>query len=471
VKFHKTGSLIPEPEPLRISQKQLIMPYSLQLFRIYTTQTEAEPADIKNRFYRKPMRLKIFYGWWIVGACFFIAFYVSSVIFYGFTVFFEPLVREFGWSYTQVSFASSLRGLEMGILSPLIGALVDRLGSRKLLLAGSITVGIGLLLMSTTRSLFMFYAAMVLIAFGAGGCTSVVTMTAVARWFRKDIGKALGIMSAGFGASGLMLPLIVWLVDVCGWRAALIALGLGMWIIGIPLALIVRDSPEQYGCLPDGVSPVGPSPPPDAQERPAIKMWDALRERTLLYLNLSEGLRFMVLASVVIHIMPHLSTMGIPRSTAGMIAAAIPLISIVGRFGFGWLGDLFDKRYIMSLAFSLMAVGILALTFVDTKAGLILFLLSFPAGFGGISVLRGTILREYYDARTFGTRMGLMMGFAAVGGIIGPTLTGWTFDMYGNYQLVWLTFSAVLLLSVVLILKIRHQSAPLPPPGHPTRLA
>jgi len=67
------------------------------------------------------MRPKIFYGWWIVGACFFIAFYVSSVIFFGFTVFFEPLVQEFGWSYTQVSFASSLRGLEMGILSPVVG--------------------------------------------------------------------------------------------------------------------------------------------------------------------------------------------------------------------------------------------------------------------------------------------------------------------------------------------------------------
>lgn len=129
------------------------------------------------------MRLKIFYGWWIVGACFLIAFYVSSVIFYGFTVFFEPLVREFGWSYTQVSFSSSLRGQEMGILSPLIGFFADRVGSRKLLLAGTVTVGIGLILLSYTQSLLMFYGAMGFIAFGAGGWASVVTMTAVARWF------------------------------------------------------------------------------------------------------------------------------------------------------------------------------------------------------------------------------------------------------------------------------------------------
>lgn len=74
----------------------------------------------------------LFYGGWIVFAGFCISFYVGSIIFYGFTAFFEPLVKEFGWSYTQVSFASSLRGIEMSVLAPLIGFLVDRLGSRRM---------------------------------------------------------------------------------------------------------------------------------------------------------------------------------------------------------------------------------------------------------------------------------------------------------------------------------------------------
>ena len=252
-----------------------------------------------------------------------------------------------------------------------------------------------------------------------------------------------------------MLPLIVWCVDAYGWRTALVILGVGMWIVGIPLTLVVRDSPEPYGYLPDGVSSDDTSLPPTPRERSRVRIWDALREKTLMYLNLAEGLRFMVLASVVIHIMPHLSTLGIPRPTAGVIAAAIPLVSIAGRFAFGWLGDLFDKRYVMSLAFSFMAVGVVSLNFIDALLGLTLFFLLFPAGFGGLSVLRGTVLREYYDAHTFGTRMGIMMGFAAVGGIIGPTLTGWAFDMFGNYRLVWFCFSAFLLLPVVLVLNIR----------------
>ena len=176
----------------------------------------------------------IFYGWWIVLACFFIAFYVAGIIFYGFTAFIDPLVAEFGWSYAQISFAASLRGLEMGIMAPLVGFLVDRFGSRRLLTSGIIILGFGIILLGYTRSLFMFYCSFVLMAFGAGGCTSVVTLTAIANWFDKNVGKAMGVMVSGFGASGLLIPAIVWLIGVYGWRTAVIMLGIGAWILLLP---------------------------------------------------------------------------------------------------------------------------------------------------------------------------------------------------------------------------------------------
>lgn len=156
----------------------------------------------------------IYYGWWIVFACFCIGFYMSGITFYGITALFEPFQKEFGWSYTQISLAASLRGMEMGIFAPLIGFLVDRWGSRKLLLIGITTVGLGVVMLSFTRSLMMFYGAFLLIGFGAGGCTSVVTMSAVAHWFDKNVGKALGVMASGFGAGGLMVPVIVWLIEI-----------------------------------------------------------------------------------------------------------------------------------------------------------------------------------------------------------------------------------------------------------------
>jgi MFS family permease len=402
------------------------------------------------------MRLKIFYGWLIVLACFSIGFLVSGFVFYGFTAFFEPLVREFGWSHTQVSFASSLRGLEMGILAPLIGFLADRFGSRRLMLSGMIILGVGLILLSYTQSLSMFYGAMILIAFGAGGCTSVVTMTAVSQWFRKNIGKALAVMTSGFGASGLLLPVIVGLIDAYGWRTAVVVLGLAIWVIGIPLALVIRDSPEKYGEMPDGIPPPPGADCPDSSEDTPKKSYRAiLKDKPFLYLNLAEAIRFMALTSVVVHIMPHLSTIGVSRSRAGFIAASIPLLSVIGRFVFGWLGDIFDKRRVTMLAFLLMAIGMLALAFIHWPGMLLLFLLLFSFGFGGITVLRGTIIREYYDKRVFGSMMGIMMGFAASGGIIGPTFTGWVFDISRDYHFVWMGFGAMLFIAILLIVNFR----------------
>ena len=69
---------------------------------------------------------KIFYGWYIVGASFLIFIYMGGVVFYGFTAIFEPIANEFHWSYAQISLAASLRGLEIGLLAPLTGILVDR---------------------------------------------------------------------------------------------------------------------------------------------------------------------------------------------------------------------------------------------------------------------------------------------------------------------------------------------------------
>ena len=157
---------------------------------------------------------KIFYGWWIVLSCFFLTLYVSGVAFYSFTAFFKPIREELGWSYTHISLAASLRGLETGIFSPFVGFFVDKFGSRKAILFGTIIAGGGFILLSFTKSLPMFYGSFLLIAFGAGGCTSLITMTVIVNWFHKNVGKALGIMASGFGASGLIVPIIIQLIEI-----------------------------------------------------------------------------------------------------------------------------------------------------------------------------------------------------------------------------------------------------------------
>ena len=100
---------------------------------------------------------KIFYGWWVVGACSSAMLFTAGSIHYGFTAIFEPIATEFGWSYAQVSMASSLRGIEIGLLSPVAGLLVDRWGPRKLIIGGAVITGTGLILLSRITSLGMFY--------------------------------------------------------------------------------------------------------------------------------------------------------------------------------------------------------------------------------------------------------------------------------------------------------------------------
>ena len=398
----------------------------------------------------------VFYGWWIVAASFFIALYVAGVIFYGFTAFFEPIVEEFGWSYTEVSIGASLRGLEMGVLAPLIGFLVDRFGSRKLVLSGVITVGLGLILISQTQSLITLYAGFLLLSLGAGGCTSVVLYTAVANWFKRHIGRALGIAACGFGSGGLMVPLIPLLIDTYDWRTTLIILAVGIWVIGIPLALVIRDKPEQYGYLPDGgIMPIS-TPDHTVDPEPAETSFSALiKGRTLWFISLAELIRWIILTAVVIHIMPYLSSIGVPRASAALVAAAVPLISLIGRFGFGWLADIFDKRYLMAITYLLTGIGMIALSFAFTTAVIFIFVISFAMALGGGVTLRGAMLSDYFGRSSFGKALGITMGASAVGGIIGPTLAGLTFDITGSYKLIWLVYCGLTAISTALILLLR----------------
>ncbi|MGD8881797.1 MAG: MFS transporter [Desulfobacterales bacterium] len=402
------------------------------------------------------MMKRVFYGWWITLACSLIGLYVAGTIFFGFTAFFEPIAAEFAWSYTQISFAVSLRGLEMGIFAPLVGFLADYFGPRKVLFGGAIATGAGLILLGQTQSLAMFYGAFVLLAFGAGGCTSVVTMTAVANWFRKKAGIALGVVGSGIGAGGLMVLPIVRLIDLYQWRTTLMILGLGMWAIGIPLSLVIRKRPEHYGYLPDGEVAGTSGQSHKIQDKGVeIGIKQALKMRTFVYLNLVEALRMMTIIAVFTHIMPYLSSVGMPRTTAGTVAAAIPLIGIIGRFGFGWIGDIYDKKYVLAVTMGLIILGMLALSYVHMRWMIIPFLILYSFGHGGSMVIRAAIVREYFGRDSFGKMLGIIMGSASIGGIIGPTLAGWSYDTWGSYRPSWHAFWGLLVIGIILILKLK----------------
>jgi MFS family permease len=222
--------------------------------------------------------------------------------------------------------------------------------------------------------------------------------------------------------------------------------------LGIPLALFIRDKPEQYGYFPDGESL---PPVKNKGEGSEIGFKEGFKQRAFLYLNIVELIRHIIISAVVLHVMPSLSSMGVSRSTAGMVAASLPLVSIVGRVGFGWFGDVFDKRHMMAVALGLIGTGLLAFCYVQQGWLLLIFILPFSSGWGGSMVLTRSMLREYFGRDSFGKMLGIIMGLGSIGGIIGPTLAGWVFDTLGSYLVTWLIFCGLSALSIGLILRIK----------------
>jgi len=403
----------------------------------------------------------IFYGWWMVAASFIIAMYVGGVVFFGFTAIFEPIADELGWSYTQISFASSFRGLNMGIFAPFIGIFVDRLGPRKIIAAGAFFIAAGLFMLSHTYSLAMFYGAFVFIAVGMSCCTQTVLMTAISNWFESRVGFASGIALSGFGFGGLLIPLIVRMIEAYGWRLSVTYLAVGTLIIVIPLSLIFRHKPEHYGMLPDGKRKVQ-----DGDKQEAINtlkkdfgVRSAVKSSMFWHLALATTCFTMVVMAIITHIMPFLSSVNFDRALAGFIASAIPVASVVGRLGFGWLGDRHGRIRAAAIAFGMVSIGTIFLAFTSSSSlwVLALFILLFGIGWGASTVLRPSLLREFFGRSNFGAILGLVVGINLIGSLAGPPLAGWVFDQFGSYKYIWFAFAGIMLVAVFLITRIRSR--------------
>ena len=398
---------------------------------------------------------KVFYGWWIVGAGFFIAVYIGGFINLGFTAVFEPIASDFGWSYAQVSFAASLRGLEMSLLAPIVGLLMYRWGPRRLVFAGAVIIGLGLLLLSRINSLAAFYGVFILIGIGKSTCIGVVPIATVGNWFQRKATLATGILVSGTAVGGLMVLLATRLIDIFEWRTAMAIFGFGAWGILLPLSLLFRHKPEQYGYLPDGdlhrKLPASEGQSSAQGNELDIGVKQVLKSSAFWHIAMGFMCHILVMNAVITHVMPYLSSIGFTRSFSSLVASAIPLASIVGRLSFGWLGDKFDKRRVTALGFVLASLGLLSFGYVATARTwmFVPFLVFVGLGYGGPIPMMPALLREYFGRVRLATVLGLVMGVAALGGVVGPLLAGLAFDKLGSYQVAWLGFAGLVVVGMI----------------------
>ncbi len=398
----------------------------------------------------------MFYGWYIVIAAGLLSFYYGGAVVYGFTSLFNPIAAETGWSYTHLSLASSVRGIEAALLAPLVGALADRWGPRRLIFCGVVMVGLGLFLLSQATSLALFYIAFAVVTLGFAGISPTVMFVSAVNWFRKNLGWALALMTASAGLSGLMVPVLTRLIDAYGWRTVVLFLACGMWALGIPLSLIFRHRPEPYGYLPDGKEGEHPTDKlGNSTNQGEIKAGQALKSRRFWQIASAFALQMMATGALIIHVMPYLDSLGIPRETASLIAMVIPLLSVAARLGFGWLIGLLKAKYLTGIAIGLLAAGLLSFARLGNSRWLFIpFLIAFSAGYGGMFVIRPALIREQFGTKAFGAIYGVTDSVMVLGAILGTPLAGWVFDVRGVYHPIWLIFTGNLLLASLLILTV-----------------
>lgn len=397
----------------------------------------------------------LFFGWYIVAAASLLSVFHSGMIGYGFTAFMGPIAATFGWSYAQIALGLSFRGVEVGLLDPFVGIAVDRWPARRLVLLGVIIYGLGLVIVSQATNLGMFYAGFLIVGLGHSFCLHVVPQTVVAKWFKKDFGKASAVLALGGGIGGLLVPAVVRMIDAYGWQTSLLIVAIGFWAIGIPFSFVFRTRPEDYGLLPDGkpkddVKGHGDSGSYDVE----VGVRQALKMRAFWHINIAYMLQMGSIHAVIIHVMPYLDSLGVERSTAGIIAMLIPIVSLTARMPFGWLADIFRKTNVIAVSMGLTSVGLILFWMLDGSSvgWMIAFVVVFGLGLGGPAPIRAPIVREYFGIRNFGTIYGLLGLSNMIGQLVYPPLAGWVYDTLGFYKPIWLIFAIASALGTVLML-------------------
>ena len=409
----------------------------------------------------------MFYGWWIVIAGGLGMSITAGINFHGFGNFIIPLTNEFGWNRTTISGLFSLARMESGLLGPLEGWLVDRVGPRRLMIVGIPLMGVGYILMSRVNSLAAFFFVYIFaITLGNSLGMSTPMAASVANWFNRKRGLAFGIMWSGVGLGGFFVPAVGWLIAAYNWRIASIVIGVFIIVMGIPIAALMRHRPEPYGYMPDGEEPdtddetgeVRRRQQPDLSQDFTAK--EALMTSSFWYLTLSIAARSLVSGGVGLHLVPYFVDLGASDVFAATLAGAVGVLSIPGRFGLSAVSDYLNRRYVMAVSLFLMTIAIVFMARATSVTQVLPFLVLYAAAQGGISVIPQSLIAEYFGRRAYATIQGFRGTIQMIGIIIGPLVSGYVFDTTGNYEWAFMGFGAASMVSLGLVLLMRPPKRP-----------
>jgi len=408
---------------------------------------------------------RVFYGYWIVAFTFLCLTICIGCGSFVYSLFVKPLQEAMDWSRGQIMVGFTIFFLLMGVASPFVGRMVDAFGARRVVPLGALVMGLGFVLLSTVDHLPLFYVGYMLVGSGAAGIGVVPCSALVSNWFKKKRGLAIGLMSSGIGAGGVvMAPVAGYLLDAVGWRGTYLALAVIVWVAIIPLALLVVSTrPEDIGLNPDG-----------AAEHPAELSAKRRGKGAGIPLKVAMGTAAFWLISVSFFASnfssmgglqsqgPNLIDLGFPASTAALALGIIGFGSGVGKFIFGWLCDRMPPKWACVIGLSIQVCGVLVVLGVTRDSSMAtIWCYALLMGFGSGSWLPTVSLLTSgsFGLKHYGSVFGVINLLLNIGTATGPLAGGMVFDATGTYRWAFILFAALYAVALPSVALVRRPRA------------
>src|SRR5688500_17475746 len=384
-------------------------------------------------------RRPVFYGWYMVGAAVGLQFLQAGMVTQAFGAYLAVLSEEQGWSKTALSGAAALQQMEVALLGPVLGWLIDRFGPKVFIRLGVVIFGSGLCLLSQVHSLPEFYGAFIVIALGSSLCGFFPLNVALIHWFERKRARALSAMSIGLAFGGIAVPLVASSLTTFGWRSTALASGIFAIAAGLPLAMVIRNRPEDHGEVVDGMAAETPSKNLVFEKEDATRDFtarEALGTSAFWLLSLGHGFALFVVHAVSVHAITHLKEgLGYSVATASLVISLVTGCQIAGVL-LGWaIGGRYRKRLIAAACMLGHALGLLLLAYAVNLAMVIAFAVLHGVAWGLRGPFMQAIRADYFGRSAIGMILGLSFMIIVIGQVGGPVIPGIFADITGDYRL------------------------------------
>ena len=408
----------------------------------------------------------IYPGWWVVGACCFLALFPGAIFSYGFPVFYIPIRDDLMLTDTQVSLIFALSRGEAGVGGPLVGWMVDRFDSRPIVLVFGVMAGVGLLVLAGVEGYWVFvlvYVGIVSVGNNSGFGQTFLAVTN--RWFvrRRAVGMTLVITCYTAGGA-MLIPVLSRGVEALGWRDVMLYSGIFVVVIVIPVSLFIRRSPESAGIdlaqAGEAVEQAESSSSAQATGQD-FTVGEALRTPAYWFILMASALRISVTSGLLVHAIPIMVWKGTTEQTGADFTALLFFVSIPTRLLIGFSGMRLPGQGVLGAGMAVGAVSLLALDLVPGTW----IIFPFVAGLAileGAAVLNWVLVGNLFGRRSFATLTGIISVFYSAGMMLSPLFLGWMVDRNGGYTESLLVLAALYAASAVLFAIARR---PRPSPG------